>query len=141
MFAVIVLVSSLAVAAKAQQPGRTKLITNIPFQFNVGNETLPAGEYTLLPVMADSSNVVLKIQGSDRKAGIMFSTTTVEGKPQNRTILVFHRYGDKYFFAHAWIEGEKFGLKAPTSRAERATQREFSAINMATESVSVSARR
>jgi len=137
----IVLVGSLAVAAKAQKPNRTQLIANIPFQFNVGNETLPAGEYTVLSVMADSSNVVLKMQNQDGKSSAMFQATAVEGKAQDRTMLVFHRYGSKYFFAQAWVDGEKFGLQAPKSRAERVTEREFAAIKMTTESVTASARR
>ncbi len=111
IISMIVLVGSLAVAAKAQKPNRTQLIANIPFQFNVGNETLPAGEYTVLSVMADSSNVVLKMQNQDG------------------------------FFAQAWVDGEKFGLQAPKSRAERVTEREFAAIKMTTESVTASARR
>ena len=45
MIAMIVLVGSMAVAAQAQTSGRTRMIANIPFEFSVGNQTLPAGEY------------------------------------------------------------------------------------------------
>ena len=50
MIALLVLVGSMAVAAQAQTSGHTKLISNIPFEFNVGNTTLPAGEYTVAQV-------------------------------------------------------------------------------------------
>ena len=72
MIAMIVLVGSMAVAAKTQTNGRTQLIANIPFQFSVGDKTLPAGEYTVLSVNADSSNVALKIQSWSCHPGFGF---------------------------------------------------------------------
>jgi hypothetical protein len=141
MIAMIVLVGSLAVAAKAQTSGRTQLIANIPFQFNVGNKNLPAGEYTVLSMSADSSIVVLKIQSRDGKASAMLQTSTVEGKAQDSARLVFHRYGNRYYFAQAWTGEGGSGLVAQKSRAERATAREIAGIKMASESVALTARR
>ena len=141
MIAMIVLVGSMAVAAKAQTSGRAQLIANIPFQFSIGNKTLPAGEYVVRAVSADSSNVVLKIQSQDGKASMMLQMRTVEGKAQETAKLNFNRYGNHYYFAQAWIDGDNTGLEAPKSRTERATEREFAALKMATESVTVAARR
>jgi hypothetical protein len=141
MIPIIVLVGSMAVAAQAQTSGRTQLTANIPFQFSVGKKTLAPGEYILRSVNEDSSNVVLKIQSRDGKVSVMLQMSTVEGKVQESAKLIFHRYGNQYFFAEAWLDGEKSGLEAPRSRAERATQRELAGIKMATESVALSARR
>lgn len=140
MIAMIVLVGSMAVAARAQTIGRTQLVANIPFQFSVGNKTMPAGEYTVLSVNADSSNVVLKIQSQDGKAGALVRMMSVIGKAQENAKLIFNRYGNHYYFAQAWVDGEKSGLEAPKSRAERA-ERELAGIKMATESVALTARR
>jgi hypothetical protein len=140
MIALIVLVGSMAVAAQAQTSGRT-LIANIPFQFSVGNKTLVPGEYILRYVNEDSSNVVLKIQRKDGKAGAMMQMTSVIGKARESAKLVFNRYGNRYFFAQAWVDGENSGLQALKSRAERATERELAGIKMATESVALTARR
>ena len=141
MIAMVVLVSSLAVAAKAQTNGRIALIANIPFQFSIGNKSLPAGEYTVRSISDDSRNVVLRIQSLDGKNSAILLAGTVEGKAQERAKLVFHRYGNQYFFAQAWVDGDSRGLEAQKSRAERAAEREFAEITMATKSVTVTARR
>lgn len=141
MIAMIVLVGSLAVAAQAQTNGRIALIANIPIQFSIGNKSLPAGEYTVRSISDDSRNVVLRIQSRDGKTSAMLQTSTVEGKAQERAKLVFHRYGNQYFFAQAWVDGDSRGLEAQKSRAERAAEREFAEITMATKSVTVTARR
>jgi hypothetical protein len=141
MIAMIVLVGSLAISAKAQTNGRMALIANIPFQFSIGNKSLPAGEYTVQSISDDSSNVLLRMQSRDGKTSAMLLTSTVEGKALDRARLVFHRYGNQYFFTQAWVDGHSTGLEARKSRAERAAERELTAIKMATESVAVTARR
>ena len=141
MIAMIVLVGSLAVSAKAQTNGRTRLIANIPFEFTVGDKTLPAGEYDVLAVNADSSNVVLKIQSRDGKGGVMVRTMTVMGSAQDSAKLIFDHYGNQYFFAQAWLDGETSGLQAQKPRAERAIERELAGIKIAHESVALRASR
>src|SRR5260370_12067518 len=101
MIAMIVLVGSMAVAAKAQTSGRTQLIANIPFEFSVGNKTLPAGEYMVLSVNTDSSNVMPKVQSRNGKTAAMLQMGSVGGKAEDRAKLVFHRYGHRYYFAQA----------------------------------------
>ena len=141
VIAMIVLAGSLAVSAKAQTNGRIALIANIPFQFSIGNKSLPAGEYTVRSISDPSSNVLLRIQSRDGKTCAMLQTSTVEGKAQERAKLVFHRYGNQYFFAQAWVDGDSTGLEPQKSRAERVAERELAAIKMATKSVTVTARR
>ena len=141
--AMIVLVASLAVAAQAQNNSRIALVANIPFQFSIGNKTLPAGEYIVRSISDDYSTVVLKIESRDGRTHAMLQTFTVEGKAQNLARLVFHRYGNHYFFAQAWVDGDSAGLEVQKSSAERAAGLEVAAIKMATESavVTVTARR
>ncbi len=136
VIALLVLVGSMAVAARAQTGSRTPLIANIPFEFNVGNKTLPAGEYLIR-----SANVVLKIQSRHGKSGAMVQMMQVEGKAQESAKLIFHRYGNDYFFAQAWVDGEKIGLEAQKSHSERAAEREYASLRMASESIVLAARR
>ena len=78
MIAMIVLVGSMAVAAKAQMSGRVQLIANIPFEFNINDKTLPAGEYRVQPVNGNTSQV-LRIQSNDGKEStivLMMSSTS-----------------------------------------------------------------
>ena len=141
LIAMIVLVGSLAVAGQAQTNSRVASIANIPFQFSVGNKTLPAGKYTLRPITDDGSAVVLRIESRDGRTNATLLTSSVEGKGQQRGRLVFHRYGNQYFFAQAWVDGQETGLEAPKSRAERSAEHELTANKMATKSVTLIARR
>src|SRR5688572_3366879 len=95
MIATLVLVGSMAVAAQAQNNGRPQLFAEIPFQFNVGNKTLPAGEYLVRSVSDDSSIVVMNIQSRDGKASALLMMKTVEGKAQDTAKLIFNRYGNQ----------------------------------------------
>jgi hypothetical protein len=141
MIAMIVLVGSMAVAAQAQTSGRTQFVASIPFEFSVGNKTLPAGEYMVLQVNPASDHAVLQIRSRDGRASAMVQMDSVAGKAQESAKLIFNRYDNKYFFAQAWVDGENSGLQASRSRAERATGRELAGIKMATESVALTARR
>ena len=141
MIAMIVLVGSMVVAAQAQTCGRTQLVASIPFEFSVGNKTLPAGEYTVRQVNPASDHAVLQLRSRDGRASAMVQMDSVMGKAQESAKLIFNRYGNKYFFAQAWVDGENSGLQASKSRAERATGRELAGIKMATESVALTAHR
>src|SRR5712692_480261 len=141
MIEMIVLVGAMAVPSKAQTSGPTQLIASIPFPFNVCNKTLPAGEYTVTQVNPASDHAVLQLRTKDGSASAMVQMASVIGKAQESAKLIFNRYGNKYFFAQAWVDGEKSGLEASKSRAERATERELAGIKMATESVALMARR
>jgi hypothetical protein len=134
MIAMFVLVGSMAVAAQAQG-GHPVLIANIPFDFNVGNKTLPAGEYTVREVNAGPA--LLQLQSKDGRESAMVLMNTVIGKAQESAKLVFHRYGSRYFFAQAWIDGDNSGLQAPRSRAERAVERELASTERKTETIAL----
>src|SRR5256885_14174729 len=140
MIAMIVLVGSMAVAAQAQTSGHTKLIANIPFQFKVGNKTLPAGEYTVAQVNPASDHAVLQLRSKDGRAGAMVQMGSVIGKAQESAKLIFNRYGNQYFFAQAWVDGDNTGLQAPKTRAERNADRELAGMKATSEAVALKAR-
>ena len=140
MIALLVLVGSMAVAAQAQTSGRTQLIANIPFQFNAGNKTLPAGEYSVRQINPDSDHSVLLLSSRDGNASAMIQVDSVIGKAQETAKLIFHRYGNKYFFAQAWIDGDNTGMQAPRSKAERAAESELAGLQPKTATVALRAR-
>ena len=140
MMALMVLMGSLAVAARAQNNGRKQLIANIPFEFNVGDATLPAGEYTIVQVNPASDNAVLQIRAKDGSRTAMATMNSAIRKSSGGAALVFNRYGTKYFFAQAWVDGETDGLLAVKSRSERATQKELAALNVRVDTVAVRSR-
>ena len=140
MIALLVLIGSMAVAAQAQTARHAPVRVSIPFQFNVGNATLPAGDYLIRELSEDSSAAILQISRKDGSANVIVNMFGALGQTQAMSKLTFHRYGNQYYFAAVWIDGEKDGLQAPKSKAERATQKELAALNVAMEPVAVSVR-
>ncbi len=137
MIAMFVLVGSVAIAARAQTSSRTELKANIPFEFTAGNKNLPAGEYTIQQINPASDDAVLQLRSKDGSANAMVQTSSVIGKAPESAKLIFHRYGNQYFFAEAWVDGDAYGLKASKSRAERTAEREVAGIRPKTESIAL----
>jgi len=127
--------------AKAQTNGNTELIANIPFEFSVGNKTLPAGEYAVRCTNPASDMKVLQLRSSDGRASVMVRTNSVIGKTQGDAKLVFNRYGDHYFFAQAWLPADNIGMQASKSRNEKQIARELAANKLSREVVAIKARR
>jgi hypothetical protein len=101
-------------SAQAQQP---RVKADIPFPFVVGNRILPAGEYLLS--RESSFNRVIAIRPADGKGGMLSQTDTCESsKPSDKTKLVFHTLGGRYFLSEIWVEGNDRGVQLPKSKAE-----------------------
>ena len=140
MIALMVLVGSMAVAAQAQTGSRTQLVANIPFQFNVGDKAMPAGEYTVSQVNPSSDHAVLQLRSKDGKNTMMIQMTNMIGKRNETARLVFNRYGNDSYFAEAWIPSDANGLRANRSKSERAARQELAGVKPATETVALKAR-
>lgn len=125
--------------AQAQTSSKLNLTANIPFDFNVGDKTLPAGEYTVICVNPTSSVKVLQIRGKSGTASAMVRTNSVNGLSQDNGRLLFHRYGDQYFFAQAWMAAEGIGMQAPRAKAMK--ELELAGEKRTNETVIASARR
>jgi hypothetical protein len=116
----IILAGAFTASAYAQTAGPQPVIAKIPFDFNVGSKNLPAGKYTITVVNPASDRKVLQIRSSDGHSVAITQTTGIIATASERTKLVFHRYGDQYFFAEAKMAGDTMVLAALKSKAERA---------------------
>jgi hypothetical protein len=106
----------LLATAAANAQGVT-VHANIPFTFAVGNQSLPAGEYKIQPTFGDS--VVLTIRSSDGKRTASTITEACGSRdPSDKTELVFHRVGHRYFLSQIRVEGSDLGRQLPKNRAE-----------------------
>jgi hypothetical protein len=139
MIALLVLIGAMAVAAQAQ-PGGRRMIANIPFQFNVGDQTMPAGEYTVTQINPSSDRAVLQLRSKDGRSAAMIQMNEVIGKARESARLVFNCYGNQHYFAQAWTSADASGLEAPKAKAERSTQKELAALNVRVETVAVRVR-
>jgi len=137
IFALLFLVGSIAVASRAQTSGGTQLRASIPFQFNVGNQTMPAGDYTVQQINPASDRCTLRLRSKDGRSVALIQMNNVLGRASENPRLVFNRYGREYYFSQAWTSGDTTGWQAPKSKAERSTRPELA---RATETVALTIR-
>lgn len=104
-----------AVAAMAQAPSG-KVLVNVPFEFVVGSQHMPAGRY----LVTSAANGFLQIHDTEvannqtfLQANSIYSNTPKEAK------LIFHRYGDTYFLAEVWNGNGAIGKEVVKSKAEK----------------------
>ena len=115
-FAIIILAT--AFAAGAQQINAQRVIANIPFTFTAANKTLPAGKYTITVLNSSSDQKALQIRSMNGRFSAMILTNSVIGSVADDAKLVFERYDDHYFFAHAQLAGDSTILAALRSNKE-----------------------
>ena len=111
------LLTAIVLLAAASASAQTNLIKiKIPFDFNLGNISLPAGEYQV--DKTDLGNqLVFSRKGSP---GVFVSSDAAETfAASSRTKLVFHRYGTTYFLYQLWVEGQSQGQQLRLTRLEK----------------------
>jgi hypothetical protein len=120
--AVVILVGVLATNAHAQSTSPQRMVANIPFTFNVGKTSLPAGKYTVTVLNSTSDLRILQIRSTNGRSSVMIMTSGVIGDVSENSKLVFERDGDRYYFAQAQMAGDSTSLAAPRSKTQpRAT--------------------
>jgi hypothetical protein len=102
----------LAVSAHAQTSSVQKVIANIPFAFNVGKTTLPAGKYTIIVLNPTSDRKTLQIRSLNGRSSAIVLTMASNGSLSDSAKLVFERYDDRYYFAQAQMAGDATSLAA-----------------------------
>ena len=126
-FTMLVLVAVMALStavASGQSNNANKLSANIPFEFNVGYKTMPAGEYTVQTVVSAGDALLIKSAAANISA-LRLSEATSRNKDKRHARLVFNRYGDRYFLAEVWNGIDDIGRQLLKSEEERAVEREF----------------
>lgn len=103
----------------------------IPFEFRIGDTTLPAGEYSLVRNTAGTN--ILTMRNLDYKSGAtMFNSHPVQAKWSENSQppkLVFHRYGKTYFLSQVWQGyGETAGLQLMQSKAEQSIAHQMASL-------------
>jgi len=101
-----------------------------PFAFEVENNKLPAGEYTVLV-----QGGWLQIQGKDGKGAAHALTMPVVSRGEKtvaKSHVVFHSYQGRYFLAEIWASGQEKGRELLETREEQklAKRQEMVAVNV-----------
>lgn len=120
--AIMFICAVMAVGAEAQTLGSQTIRANVPFAFNVGQMSLPAGVYTVSILNPTSDRKALQIRSADGKVNAIVQTIGTGSCLVENAKLVFRRYGDRYFFAQAQLGGDSTSLTTAKTRAERSAQ-------------------
>jgi len=139
--ATLMIVGVLGVNTQAQSSrNMQRLHVSIPFAFDAGNKTLPAGDYRVQVVNPSSDRCVLQIASTDGKSSVLVKTTDIQGQSSEKAKLTFRRYGDQYFLAQVWMAAESSGFDTPSSKAEKSLRRQLGNVAKNLEIVAVGAR-
>lgn len=115
-------VTMLPLLATAQLDKSSRLDTQVPFSFMVGNKAVPAGECIIHPAGVGAT---LAIQSGDAKTSLFSLVTTAEAqKGASINALVFHRYGNHYFLSGMKLAstGQTYALPQGKVEAELRAQ-------------------
>jgi hypothetical protein len=119
----VMTIIAASVSANAQSLNY-RLTANIPFDFSVAGQKLPAGKYWINRAQPSNGDTVIQIRSTDGRSNIARLTIPVFGfDPVKTSSLVFNRYGDEYFLSVIWVKGGVTGRELPKSRAEREVAR------------------
>jgi len=119
--AAVLAIAIIAAGVSAQaQSLQYKLTANIPFDFSVSNQKLPAGKYLIGRAQEVNGDTVVQIKSIDGKSiANRFSIPIVTFKSKKHGELIFHRYGDQYFLSEVWPSGGGTGRAFLKTHAER----------------------
>lgn len=125
LLSAIVLLASVG-PTQAQSLGGNRIRANIPFDFNVSEKKLPAGEYTIGRATNQSDDLIVSVNNREgRSQAIRLSNAVVRPRPRGKALLVFHRYGDQYFLFQIWPAGATTGRELRKSKSERQAQQQL----------------
>jgi hypothetical protein len=90
----------------------------VPFDFQIGEQELPAGKYEIK--RNSQTSALLLIQSTERKTSV-FVSTTQDGLSEKtaRGSMIFNKYGERYFLSKITLRGYKNGYALPKSKTER----------------------
>jgi 2-keto-4-pentenoate hydratase len=104
--------------AAAQLIGSTRVVAQVPFEFMVANEIVPAGECEVQALTMDG-NTPLMIRNAGAKVGLFSPTRRTESKQVAPDYaLIFEHYGDRYFLSGIKLQGSKVIYHLPESKVE-----------------------
>jgi len=108
----ILMLAGLAGLVNAQTSVRIK--AQVPFGFVANGKTMPAGECIISNVVAASGLLTIR---SGKQSVFALPMAVESPNVSNKTALVFHRYGGRYFLAGIKYQGE-ISYQLPASRLE-----------------------
>jgi hypothetical protein len=104
----------LSLVAVSTTIAQDKVKADVPFSFQVGKSSMPAGTY----VVGEAANHVIRLQNRDGNGAILTSYNNEEKLRAEHPKMVFHKYGNTYFLAEIW-DGSASGMLIPEAKSEK----------------------
>ena len=107
---------------KAKAQITEDLEVDVPFQFHAGNSKLPPGKY-FIHVLDNSDLNIMEISSADGATSALFEVRGAEANSAPaKSELIFNKYGNRYFLAKLFDEGNPSGSVVLESRYEKGVQ-------------------
>lgn len=100
----------------------------VPFEFTVGNQTLPAGRYDVSQITTGGRTISVRNRQNGDSA-VRLTSLLKQFEPAKRSVLVFNRVGDSYFLSEVWLGGETDGRQVLKSKAEESIRRDVATLS------------
>ena len=114
--------ASMLAGATASAKSVNNMKAQIPFDFQVGGQLIPAGEYIVTALSEDDAT--LRISSGKKMAIALTTAKEAKVNSELRSRLVFHKYGDQYFLVAVWGT-DRTGRELPESKRERSLRKEM----------------
>ena len=122
-FKTIILIAMLMMFGSVVKAQDLHLKAQVPFDFKLGELTMPVGEYHLIRLTSNNGGV-FRIKGENALA-LKNMMPTYNRKTMEQSLLVFNKYegpgGEvSYFLTKIWVKGDTTGFYTSKSPAEKA---------------------
>jgi len=117
-FALFLAVTVFSTVCAPAQDRRVQ--ATVPFNFTVGNQTVPAGTYMVSSSL--SAPDLVTISNWSKKAHVMILGLPHQQYKQHTNALVFHRYGGQYFLSDIRTADSSMNIHFPPTKAEKRAQ-------------------
>jgi len=130
LLTIALLLGAVSVYTQAENVPFVKV--SIPFNFTVGNQTLPAGDYTISDSDVHPQSVIW-LQSSDGKhIAVVGTHPSYALDPSASTQLIFQHSGSEYFLSQIWTLGSTSGREVRLSNRANQLAKNNSSSDVAT---------
>jgi hypothetical protein len=113
---VLGLLAMAMIIALPQVQAQSRLVANVPFNFEVGQKAMASGQYEILSLSQQAGE--LRNLNTDA-AEVFIKAMRVQASNGGHARLVFNKYGNQYFLSEIWDGESNTGIQLSQSQHEK----------------------